>query len=242
MFIRVSENLEPYTSKIVEALPASVTLVTLAESPGMLLLDQRHGGTFEKHEHYSAATELHHDDHHDHNAHEAKDGHIWLDTGNAKIMVEAVAKVLKSKYPAHSDRIASNTSAVLAKIDVLTTGLANQLAPLKGRPFIVFHDAYQYFENRFAMPAAGSITVSPASQPSAKRLTEVRKKIIELGAACVFAEPGFQPQLVAAVTEGTAARAGSLDPEGVLLTPNPDLYFQLMRGLAQSMTSCLSEK
>ena len=69
---------------------------------------------------------------------------------------------------------------------------------------MVFHDAYQYFEHRFGLTAVGSITVSPEVQPSAKRLTEIRRKIAALDARCVFAEPRFQPNLVNAVIEGTA--------------------------------------
>ena len=113
------------------------------------------------------------------------------------------------------------------------------MTPLGTKPFIVFHDAYQYFEHAFGIRAVGSITVSPSVQPSAKRLTALRKKIAKLDAACVFAEPLFQPKLIAAVTEGTRAKSGTLDPEGISLEPGPELYFTLMRGMAKGLTGCL---
>ena len=87
---------------------------------------------------------------------------------------------------------------------------------------------------------AGSMTISPDVQPSALRLSQVRNKIAALGAVCVFAEPAFQPKLVAAVTEGSAARSGSLDPEGMGLEPGRDLYFELMQRLSSSIKTCLS--
>lgn len=237
VFIRVSESLEPFTHKVVDALPASVTLVSLIDAPGLVVRDQRRGDTFEGHSHDT------HDDQHGQERHDegaAKDGHIWLDPVNAKAIVGHVAKVLAQKYPDAAPKFTANAAALTVKIDVLQAEINSELAAVKDKPFIVFHDATQYFERRFGLAASGSVTVSPDVQPSAKRLTAVRKKLEQLGAACVFSEPGFQPKLVAAITEGTKARAGTLDPEGVAIAPGPNAYFELMRGLSHSLKSCLA--
>ena len=237
VFIRVSPHVEPFTRKIAESLPPSVKIVTLSDIAGMTLLDQRHGGAFEKHEHDGAeAGHAEHDD----APHERKDGHIWLDPENAKLIVASVARVLAEAYPAEADRLRANAAGVAANIDKLAAEIQVEIEPAKTKPFVVFHDATQYFENRFGLAAIGSITVSPDVQPSAKRLTQVRKKIAELGAVCVFTEPAFQPNLVTAVTEGTKARSGALDAEGQMLTPGPGLYFKLMRDLARNLKGCLS--
>lgn len=246
VFIRVSEHLEPFTRRVVEALPQTVKVLSLADASGVTVLAQRTGDTFEKHSHgaddHDDRGHADHDGHDDHDdgAGAVKDGHIWLDPNNAKAIVAVVTAQLSAAYPDHAAAFAKNAEAVEAKIDVLTRELQTQLAGVKGKPFIVFHDATQYFESRFGMAAAGSVTVSPDAQPSAKRLTAVRKKISALSATCVFAEPGFQPKLIAAVTEGTNARSGTLDPEGALLTPGPSLYFELMHNLASNMSACLS--
>jgi zinc transport system substrate-binding protein len=232
VFIRVSERLEPFTGKIVRSLPDSVRLVTLLDAPGMRLLSQRTSGTFEA-------------DGHDHDAPSVdagagKDGHIWLDPDNAKAIGRDVAAVLSERYPQHTAQFKANAERLGAEIDSLTAELQATTAPLRDRPFVVFHDAYQYFDDRFGLDAVGSITVSPDVQPSAKRLNELRQKIRAVNAVCVFAEPLFQPRLVAALIEGTDARAGTLDPEGIGLTPGAQLYFALMRGLAASLKSCLA--
>src|SRR5690606_21748672 len=106
---------------------------------------------------------------------------------------------------------------------------------------IVFHDAYQYFEARFGLTLAGSVTVSPESMPGAQRIDELRHRVAELGATCVFAEPNFQPAIVNTIIEGTSARAGVLDPEGASLEPGPDLYPQLLRDLGASLLDCLQQ-
>jgi zinc transport system substrate-binding protein len=245
IFIRVSDALEPFTHKLVTTLPASVKVVTLAGATGVELLDQRQGGTFEKHEHEheqagSAGA-------HDHEAHEdhdedGKDGHIWLDPQNAKAIAADVASVLEARYPEYAPQVKANEAGLIADLDALDHELSDELKSSQGKPFIVFHDATQYFERHFGLQAAGSITVSPDVPPSAKRLTEVRSKIGSLGAVCVFTEPEFQPNLVAAVTEGTQARSGTIDVEGQLLTPGPTLYFDLMRGVSRSVSRCLTSQ
>jgi zinc transport system substrate-binding protein len=241
ILIRVSPAVEPFTNKIAEALPKSVTLLTLAEAPGVQLLDQRSGGTFEPHmrEHGHDSGGHIDRDGDDGDAHGAKDGHIWLDPGNAIVIADVIAKALGEKSPENAQTYTANAAALKTRLRALQSDIASEMSPLTSKPFIVFHDATQYFERRFGLSAAGSITVSPEVGPSVKRLSAVRKKIAELGATCVFAEPGFQPNLVAAVTEGTQARSGTLDPEGILLTPGPELYFELMRALAANLKACL---
>jgi zinc transport system substrate-binding protein len=231
VFIRVSERLEPFTGKIVRSLPAGVRLLTLADAPGVRLLGQRTTGTFERHGHDAAAHE---------DAGAGSDSHIWLAPANAKAIGIYVGGVLAERYPEHAARFKANAARLSAEIDALTAEIEKETAPLRERPFVVFHDAYQYFDDSFDLDAVGSITVSPDVQPSAKRLTELRQKIRSLGAVCVFAEPWFQPRLVAALTEGTQARSGTLDPEGTNLIPGPQLYFTLMRNLAAGLKACLT--
>jgi zinc transport system substrate-binding protein len=244
VFVRVSESLEPFTGKVVRALPDSVRLVTLADAPGVRLLPRRTSGAFEPHVHGhdtgpAAVTAAAHGD--DGVAHGHEDGHIWLDPDNAKAMVAYLAKVLGEARPEAAARLQANAERLTARIDALTAKIETETRPLHDKPFVVFHDALQYFDRRFGLDAVGAITVSPDVQPSAKRLTELRQKIKSLQAVCVFAEPLFQPSLMTAVTEGTDARPGTLDPEGSLLDPGPDLYFELLGKLATGLKSCLEQ-
>ena len=103
----------------------------------------------------------------------------------------------------------------------------------------MFHDAYQYFEHRYGVNAVGAITINPTVRPSARRLGEIQERLEQLDAACVFAEPQFEPTLVDTVIEGTSARTGVLDPLGAAIDAGPDQYFELMNGLADSLADCL---
>jgi zinc transport system substrate-binding protein len=154
------------------------------------------------------------------------DAHVWLDPVNAKAMVHEIEEALVEADPDNAARYEANADAVSARLDALIADVSSELEPVKGKGFIVFHDGYQYFENRFGITASGSITVSPEVMPGAERITEIRERVQELGAACVFAEPQFEPKLVSTVIEGTNARSGTLDPLGAGLEDGAELYFQ----------------
>ncbi|MBX9926631.1 MAG: zinc ABC transporter substrate-binding protein [Hyphomicrobiaceae bacterium] len=238
VFVRISESIEPFTGKIIKTLPKSVTVMTLAETPGLELLQRRKGGSFEGDGHKGHD----HDHDHDHNDKGGTDGHVWLDPVNARKMLSAITAELSRKAPQHRERFEANAKATEAKIAAVADEIAARMKPLAGRPFVLFHDATQYFERRFGLAAAGSITVSPDVQPSAKRLNAVRSKIKSTAATCVFREPGYQEKLVAAVTEGTDAKAGLLDPEAINLEPGPGLYVELLKQLAAGFSECLAVK
>ena len=242
VFFRVSPAIEPFTEKIIAGLPKTVRVVTLAESEGVTLLDKRQGGTFDAHVHGADDHEDHgdHGEHGDHETGAVRDGHVWLDTENAKAMVEAIVRVLVAAAPDHAGKLKANTVKLLADIDALDAEIRQTLKPVAGKPFVVFHDAYQYFERRFDLKAAGSITVSPEVQPSAKRLSQIRAALAGFSAACVFAEPQFSPGLVANVIEGSNARSGVLDPEGTMVAEGADAYFAIMRALAAGLKGCLA--
>jgi zinc transport system substrate-binding protein len=213
-----------------------------AEKPGEAKKDAHghdhahaHG---DEHKHGQEQAEAHDDHDHDH---EGFDTHLWLDPHNAKAMVKDIEAKLIAADPANTAIYSKNALALTARIDAMDAEIAKTVEPVKNKPFVVFHDAYQYFEHHYDVKVAGSITVSPETAPGADRLSQIHKKLTDLGATCVFAEPQFTPKLINVVTEGTKARAGVLDPEGATLTAGPDLYFQLMGNLATSLKDCLGK-
>ncbi|WP_411037105.1 zinc ABC transporter substrate-binding protein ZnuA [Shinella sp. BYT-45] len=262
----VGHGLEAFLEKPLETLGSKATVVELEDAPGLEKLPFREGGPFEAHTHegeegHDHAHEGHsHDEDghdqagkaeegHDHahgeeaghegHGHGAFDMHLWLSPDNARAIAAQAAKVLAEKDPANADAYNRNLAGLNEKLAALDKEVAETVAPVKEKPFIVFHDAYQYFEHHYGVQAAGSITVSPENLPGAERLNEIREKVKTLGATCVFAEPQFEPKLINVVIEGTDAKSGTLDPEAATLEPGPDLYFTLMKGIATSLRDCL---
>ncbi|MQB42759.1 zinc ABC transporter substrate-binding protein ZnuA [Rhizobium sp. ICMP 5592] len=233
----VGPGMEAFLEKPLSALGANALVVELDKAPGITKLKFREGGAFEAHDDGDEHAESAGHDHHDH---EEFDTHLWLDPHNAKAMAAEITTTLVAADPANALTYEANQKALDDRLDALDAEITATLAPVKSKPFIVFHDAYQYFERRYGVRVAGSITVSPESIPGAQRISEIHGKVAELGATCVFAEPQFEPKLVNVVLEGTSAKSGVLDPEAAILPQGPDLYFDLMRGIANSLKTCLS--
>ena len=173
---------------------------------------------------------------------EPRDGpeaHIWLDPRLAGAMAAKIGQALTQADPANAKAYAANAEALAARLDALRHEVAGILAPVRTKPFIVFHDAYRAFTQAFGLNAVGAITVSPEVSPGAARIAEIRAQLGDLGATCVFAEPQFKPRLVSVIVEGTRAKSGVADPLGAALKPGPELYFSLIRELARAIRDCL---
>ena len=155
-------------------------------------------------------------------------------------MVSQIANTLSDIDPANKSKYEANVDVMLEKLDRLVNEVTKELTPVQGRGYVVFHDAYQYFEKRFNVTAIGSITVSPEILPGADRISELQKKVASLGASCVFSEPQFEPKLVSTIVENTNARTGVLDPLGTSIDNGPELYFQLIRNISASLKACLA--
>jgi zinc transport system substrate-binding protein len=220
------------------------TFIELSEAPGVKTLKIRQGGAWEAHDHAHDEDTEGEEDHGEERQHENDgvltfDPHVWLDPSNAKAMAEAVAAELSKSDPPNAAIYAANSKAFAASLDGLTRDIAAGLAPVKDQPYIVFHDAYQYFERRFGLNAAGAISDVSARAPSAQRLKEIRTKIATAKAVCVFREPQYDSKVVTTVIEGTGAREGVLDPLGADLTPGRDSYQLLLRDIGKSLANCL---
>lgn len=236
LVVWVGPTLETPLAKPLAALARDAKVMTLSETEGVRMLPAREGGP------WGAG-----DDHghgHGHSAGrkgeaEEVDGHFWLDPRNTRAAVNAVAERLAAIDAANAGRYRANARAAAAELEALERELAERLAPVRGRPFLVFHDAYQYLERRYELNAVGAITVSPERKPGARRIQALRQQVRRSGAACVFREPQFDPGLVATVTEGTSAKAAVLDPLGAAIPEGPGFYPDLMRGLATALADCL---
>ncbi len=243
--VRVSAGLEAFLGRTLAGLPKRVAVVTLETVPGLTLHSLRAGAGFEAHAHGKGG-----------HGHAAKgqpksgteksgaeklgtDGHLWLDPVNARLIGLHMAEVLAAVAPEHGVRYRQNAAVLASGLEALSARLAEDMKPLASRPFLVFHDAYQYFERRFGLASAGAVTVSPEVPPSAQRISQIRALLAAKGAVCVFAEPQFPPRTIDTVIEGTNVRRGTLDPLGANLAAGPGQYAALLEEMARDLKGCL---
>ena len=179
-----------------------------------------------------------HDDHGDHEDHGSHDPHAWLSPDNARIWLNLIASQLSIVDPENAGTYFANAAAARSEIEALTIEVNILLEPVRGKKFIVFHDAYQYFEKAFDLSASGAISLGDASKPSPARIAEIQGRIEEESIDCVLSEPQFNKGLVATVMAGSNANTNVIDPLGVGLKPGPNLYNELIRDMTKTLVDC----
>ena len=248
----IDGRLEASLAAAIDSLAGNARVVELALARGLIRRPLREGGAFEEdHDHGAHEGEersgrdeaaRRDEDHHDDEdlEHGPFDLHVWLDPVNGWAMARMIAATLADVDPANADAYEENAQELLQRLDDLTEEVDAVVAPARGEPFIVFHDGYRYFEDRFALAAVGSAVVSPERPPGVKRIRELRDKIHALDVTCVFDEPQFDRRLVDTIIEGTPVRSGTLDPLGAGVENGPDLYFSVLGNMAASFRDCLA--
>lgn len=255
----VDEDFEGFLDNALDAAPESVIKFPFADKAGLHLLPIREGGAWDPHhhhhgaEHQDEAAEEHHDGaetdenhdhehHHHHGEHGELNLHVWLDIGNAEKMATAVATELSKIHPENAAIYEKNATALKSRLAALDARLASELKAVAGKPYIVLHDAYPYFEKRYGLTAVGSITIDPDQPPSAHRIQAIRQKIRDAHAVCLFREPEFSDKLVKTVAEGLPVHLSVLDPLGADFKAGPDLYEKALQQIADNLKSCLNRK
>ena len=228
----ISSELTPWLEGALKTLAADAKVIELMDTKASTVLPFRDGATFETHSHRHK-----HDE--DEHATVNIDPHGWLDPDNGKTWLDVIATELSKIDPDNADIYFGNVTQGKTDIDAVISEIEATLAAFRGTDFIVYHDAYQYFEKRFDVLAAGSISLGDVSDPSPARIAEIHQKVADLDMTCVFSEPQFNPELVATVVDGAKAKARVIDPLGTRLTLGADFYLNLLRDIAQTMASCL---
>ena len=182
-----------------------------------------------------------HDDHDDHAGHEGHnhgefDAHIWLDPSNAKEMVHEIAHELGDLDPANKDKYEANAEATIKALDQLISDVGTDIN--SDAKFVVFHDAYQYFEERFGVRAAGALTLNTDVLPGAKQIADIQDVIKDKGIKCIFSEPQFNPKIITTIAEDMNIKTGVFDPLGANIDPGKSLYFKLISNLGNELKGC----
>jgi len=255
----VGEGMENFLEKPLNSIAKKAEKIELMEIKGLNVLKFRERNIFDKHdhddhddhgkkeddhddhEHDDHGKKKEHADHDDHDGHEGHahgeyDPHIWLDPMNAKVILNKMVEHLIENDAKNASKYKSNLKNAFKDIDKLTADVKADLS--KSTASIVFHDAYQYFEERFDINILGAFTVNTDVMPGAEQLSEIREIIEHDKVSCIFSEPQFNPDIINAVAKDMDIKTGILDPLGATLNPGKNLYFDLIRNMSDSFKGC----
>lgn len=175
-----------------------------------------------------------HEGHH----HGPEDMHYWLDASNSILVVQKLSETLAYLDKKNAKIYQENAAGYIEQLKQVDAEIAAATKDFKQYNFIVFHDAYQYFEKRYGLKPAAALTIEPGRGTSAKHVAHIRKLIKEEGAACLFREPQFDPKTVAALAKDVSIPVLELDPLGSALPLGATLYPQVMRDIARGFSEC----
>ena len=247
LVLYVSHELETFMPPLLKK-SAKEHSIEWAALPNLYPLPTRHGGMWEEGDDDDDHGDHHHHEHehghehgHDHHGHHhgAYDAHLWLSIARSKLLLEQTATELAAIDPANAAKYRDNAAKAAADLDALKTGLTTKLQPVQKRPFMVFHDAYQYFEQDYDLDAVGTVRVDPEHEPGAKRISELHQMIADHKIVCLFSEPQFPAKIVTKLAADGNVKTAVLDPVGADLAPGKTMYRQLLTNLADTLAGCL---
>ena len=241
LVVYVGHDMSPWLEPVLETLAASASALDLSKVDNIMQLAFREGPIFDDHdeEGHDDHDEEGHDDH-AHHDHDGVDPHMWLDPMNAKLWLYAIASELTRIDPKNADRYDENARSSSRTITLAMAQAEGHLASGKDNGFLVYHDAYQYFEKRFNRVAVGSISLGDASKQSAKRLSELKALFGAQGISCVLTEPQYSSKIVDSVFGGFKPTIGVVDPIGIDLELGATLYPELLENIALSIAQCVN--
>jgi len=234
------ENLEGFLAKPIHSLAAGARVVSFEDTPGLILRPFRSVKEWQELDPESKNDQ-------DHvkkrkiNRLPGNDPHIWLDPLNAQKITQYLIQILSKFDPENSQTYHSNGKKTILRLSDLNIQLETKMSSVSSKPYIVFHDAYQYFEKRYQLNPIASVTVNSGTSTSVGRLIDIRKKIKIKKVLCIFTEPQFSPKLVQTVISGTAVKKGILDPIGTRISPGPEMYFTLLNNISHSISTCFKK-
>ena len=241
LVIWIGEDLESFLPTALKSIPKDAVVFELLDQSGLKKLKFREKNIFEGHDDHGhdehAKKEDDHDDHgHDDHGHGSFDPHIWLDPANAKVIVKKITNQLSKIDKDNASKYKANSKKVIKDLDGLIKEVKNEIN--KDASFVVFHDAYQYFEKRFGLSVIGALTVNPDVMPGAEQLSEIREVIEHEKAKCIFSEPQFNPNIINSIASDTGVKTGVLDPLGANIGKGKNMYFDLIKDMSNSLKDC----
>ena len=251
----IGEDLEAFMEKPLNSLAKDAKKIAFMDSESIEKLKFREENIFDDHDDHDdhdGHKDDDHDDHDDHDGHDDEhddhaghhdghnhgefDAHIWLDPENAKEMVRIIRDELIKIDPEGQRQYSVNTAGATLELDNLINNVEKELS--KDISYIVFHDAYQYFETRFGVKSAGALTLNPDVLPGAKQIADIQDLISDKGIKCIFSEPQYNPKIIETLGNDMNISTGVMDPLGAFIDPGPTMYVELINGIANSIKDC----
>lgn len=141
---------------------------------------------------------------------DGRDPHIWTSPAALKVQARTMAAALAEIVPASSDAIRERLAGLERELDTLDASLRTTLAPCRGKAIFVFHPAWGYFTDAYALRQVA--IEHEGKPPTDHELTELQRTARAEGASVVFVQPQISSKAADAVASAVNGRVEKIDP------------------------------
>lgn len=166
--------------------------------------------------------QLHVDDH------EAVDPHTWLDLVYAQEQVDVIKDAFIEADPAGEDVYEQNAQDFKAQLQALHEEYEEALKDAEHRNFVVQHEAFGHFAQRYNLNQIAIGGLSTEVEPSPSRIAEVGRIVEEYDVPVIYYQQGADSSIAQTVADETGTEVAQLfDLE--VLSDQADSYLDAMK-------------
>lgn len=199
LFIYTNRNMEPWAVDIISGIDSKKTMVIDASRGTRMLKTGKSAG----HDHIGND----HDREDAHNHGKGMDPHLWLDFGNARIMVDNILAGFIARDPNNSGWYSANAAAYKARLTELDDRYRAGLAVCDKRIFLHGgHFAFGYLANRYGLRYESAYAVSADAEPSPAKIANLISRMRANGLRYIFTEELVEPRVADTIARETGAR------------------------------------
>jgi ABC-type Zn uptake system ZnuABC Zn-binding protein ZnuA len=134
--------------------------------------------------------------------------HLWMDPENAKIYVAKIRDALIAVDPSHAEEYRQNATAYQAKLEALNDSIASKIKtiPPDHRYMIVFHNAWQYYNDRYGLVTLGFIEANPGQDPNPQQVAHLIDLARSHHVRAIFSEPEYSKKLADQIASNAGIR------------------------------------
>lgn len=226
IIFRIDEGMEATVNPALALRKKNVPLISLADDADVKLLPFA-----ENHE----DEEESHDDH----GHGNIDFHIWTSPENAIAMAKVITEEIIKINPENAKIYQTNLEEFTQAIQTASTEIKEQLALVKNKPYVVFHNSWQYFSDYYGLREAIVLSSQHGISAGVKTMRETRKKIVSEGVVCVFSDPGIRTGQVNALIKKLNIKTVEIDVLQSKFAADNRSYMKWLKKTGADIKTCL---
>jgi zinc transport system substrate-binding protein len=145
-----------------------------------------------------------------------KDPHVWNDPMFAQQEIRNIVNAMEKSDPVNARYYENNANAYIAKLTKLDQDIKSGLSNCKTHTFVSFHNAFNYFSQRYGLTDIWIYVIAPESELAPQDMEKVINIVKANNVKIIFSEDLVDPRLADTLATEVGAQTRVLSPlEGI---------------------------